>query len=57
MTMFLFHRYKAKSNAKTSITKSNHNNEGMLTYAEILKNYLTFISPASEGYYVFKDEL
>lgn len=31
--------------------------DGMLSYDEILDNYLTFISPENGIHYMFKDEL
>lgn len=47
----------AESEAKNLILKSDKNNDELLSYEEILDNYQLFISPESEGYYIFKDEL
>lgn len=47
----------AESEAKNLILKSDKNNDELLSYDEILDNYQIFISPESEGYYIFKDEL
>lgn len=47
----------AESEAKNLILKTDKNNDELLSYDEIFDNYQVFISPESEGYYIFKDEL
>lgn len=47
----------AESEAEKLIDKSDQNKDGILSFDEVLDNYATFISPESEGYYIFRDEL
>ncbi|XP_015363436.1 PREDICTED: calumenin-A-like [Diuraphis noxia] len=47
----------AESEAENLILKADKNHDGILSFDEVLDNYYTFISPESEGYYIFKDEL
>ncbi|XP_060847895.1 reticulocalbin-2-like [Rhopalosiphum padi] len=47
----------AESEAENLILKADKNQDGVLSFDEILDNYYTFISPESEGYYIFRDEL
>jgi len=47
----------AENEADILISKADNNNDGKLTFDEILNNYKTFISPDNDGYYIFRDEL
>jgi len=47
----------AENEADSLISKTDNNQDGKLTYGEILEKYSMFISPESDGYYIFKDEL
>ncbi|XP_025196696.1 calumenin-A-like [Melanaphis sacchari] len=47
----------AETEADVLIMKADKNHDGVLSFDEILDNYYTFISPESETYYIFKDEL
>lgn len=47
----------SETEADELLEKSDKNKDGVLSFDEVLDNYLTFISPDSEGYYIFKDEL
>lgn len=47
----------AESEADSLISKSDVNKDGILSFDEILDNYSKFISPNSEAYYLFRDEL
>lgn len=47
----------AESEAENLIFKSDNNKDGMLSFDEVLDNYKIFISPDSDSYYIFKDEL
>lgn len=47
----------AESEAENLIFKTDNNKDGFLSFDEVLDNYMTFISPDSESYYIFKDEL
>jgi len=47
----------AESEAENLILKADKNQDGVLSFDEVLDNYHTFISPESEGYYIFRDEL
>lgn len=47
----------AETEADSLISKSDVNKDGVLSYEEILENYSKFISPNSEAYYLFRDEL
>jgi len=47
----------AESEAENLILKADKNQDGVLSFNEVLDNYYTFISPESEGYYIFRDEL
>lgn len=57
MNIFLIHRRAAENEADSLISKSDKNDDGILSFDEILDNYLVFISSESEGYYIFRDEL
>lgn len=52
-----FCRILAENEANSLISKADNNNDGKLTSGEILEKYSLFISPESDGYYIFKDEL
>lgn len=56
-TDLLFYSILAENEADTLISKSDKNKDGFLSFDEILDNYQVFISPESEGYYIFRDEL
>jgi len=47
----------AESEAENLILKADKNRDGVLSFDEVLDNYYAFISPESEGYYIFRDEL
>lgn len=47
----------AESEAENLIFKSDKNKDRVLSFDEILDNYQLFISPDSDSYYIFKDEL
>lgn len=47
----------AETEAENLILKADKNQDGVLSFGEVLDNYYSFISPESEGYYIFKDEL
>lgn len=47
----------AENEAENLISKSDKNKDNILSFQEILENYMIFISPDSEGYFIFKDEL
>lgn len=48
---------QAENEANALISKSDKNKDSLLSFDEILDNYLDFISPESEGYLIFRDEL
>lgn len=47
----------AESEAENLIFKADKNRDGILSFNEILENYNAFISPGSDGYIIFRDEL
>ncbi|XP_025417774.1 calumenin-B-like isoform X2 [Sipha flava] len=47
----------AESEAENLLFKADKNRDGTLSFNEILEGYKYFISPDSEGHYIFKDEL
>jgi hypothetical protein len=47
----------AESEEENLILKADKNRDGVLSFDEVLDNYYAFISPESEGYYIFRDEL
>lgn len=47
----------ADSEAENLIAKTDKNGDGVLSYDEVLDNHKAFISPDSEAYHLFKDEL
>jgi len=47
----------ADSEADILITKTDMNNDGLLSFDEVLDNYAAFISAESEGYFLLRDEL
>lgn len=47
----------AESEAENLIFKTDKNRDSILSFQEIMNNYMAFISPDSEGYFLFRDEL
>lgn len=54
--MYIF-RIIAKKETHNLIVSSDVNRDGKLSFDEVLDDYTTFITPDSEAYYIFVDEL